>query len=177
MDENNPYAPPKATIKDVRDTDCKRDGKVLIVPIGSDLPERCIICNEPAQDPIKKTKLYWHSPWLYLLFLINILVYAIAALIARKTIKVSPGLCVAHTLKRKKRLRLIFILSLISVGIGVCFVKAGEESGAIIAFVMALVILIPAIFVARKLYPKKITKEYAYLGGCKEPFLDSLDSF
>jgi uncharacterized membrane protein YjdF len=175
MDNKNLYAPPKASLVEVKGGNCTRDGKFVVVAAGSDLPPRCIICNAPVASPIKSKKLYWHSPWLYLLILINLFIYLIAGLIARKSFKVSAGLCEEHSAKRKRR-----ILTLFGIGSGSLVVAAvllsHEQAGAAIAlFLAALVVFVCAAITGRKVYPRKITKEYARLAGCKEPFLASLE--
>jgi hypothetical protein len=174
VDQRNPYAPPRAQVDQVKYGNCTRDGDTVIVQIGSDLPPRCIKCNAPVKGRIKKIKLYWHSPWLYLLIFINILIYAIVALIARSTVEVSPGLCKDHS---AKRLRGIFIF--VGLGGGACvtaigLLEVGQSELAIIFFFLAIILLIAGALVSRKVYAKKITKEYVRLGGCKEPFLASL---
>lgn len=50
-----------------------------------------------------------------------------------------------------------------------------QDLAAFILFPLALIFLIGAGIAGRKLYPRKITKEYARLAGCKEPFLASLE--
>ncbi len=79
MADYNIYAAPKAQVGDNNGSDCARLGDLVVVPIGSDLPPRCIVCNAPAKTPVKKSNLYWHTPWLYLLLLFNLIVYAIVA--------------------------------------------------------------------------------------------------
>lgn len=175
MNQRNLYAPPKARVVEMRDDECSKDGKFVIVPIGSDLPPRCIKCNEPAEEPVKEIKLYWHSPWLYLLILLNILIYAVVGLIVRSTVRVSPGLCEAHAMQRRRK---IFIFLSLATGcciggIGAMQMKAPEAAAFL--FLAMLVSLVIALVASRKVYAKKITKEYARLGGCKEAFLASLD--
>lgn len=175
MEHHNPYAPPKANITEVRASHCTRDGTSVIVQRGSDLPHRCILCNAPVQLPIKKRKLYWHSPWLYLLFFINVVLYLIVALLARKTFDVSPGLCALHQGKRKRK-----ILTWVAAGIGTCAVGAvllsqAQESVAPIVLVVGCIFLVCGAFASRMVYAKKITAEYATVRGCKEPFLASLE--
>jgi hypothetical protein len=175
MTERNRFAPPKAAVAEVKPTHCTRDGKTVIVPTGSDLPARCIVCNAPVLGPIKKKKVYWHNPWLYLLILINVILYAVVGLFVRKSFEVSAGLCEQHAAARKRRIYGLlgaFVAALIAWGV---LLQAGQETGAIFAFVAAILLIIPALFVARTVYAKKITKEYAQLSGCKEPFLASLD--
>jgi hypothetical protein len=175
MTDTNPYAPPKAELVDRNEGKCSRDGKNVIVGAGGDLPPRCIVCNAPVAHPIKSKKLYWHSPWLYLLILINILVYAIAGLIARKSVKVSAGLCEAHEARRKRRLFVLIGIGVALWVIGTAFLYYGQGPAATGTFVLSFLSLIGAVFAGRKVYALKITDEYARLGGCKEPFLASLE--
>jgi hypothetical protein len=175
VDQRNPYAPPQAQVVAVHDTKCTRDGNAVVVQSGNDLPPRCIKCNAPVKGPIKEVKLYWHSPWLYLLVLINILVYLVVGLVVRRTVKVSPGLCEVHSAKRSGR-----ILVFVGLGVGSCaaaigLLTVGESGLAIAFFVFAVLLLVIGMLVSRKVYAKKITKDYASLGGCKEPFLASLE--
>ena len=177
MEERNPFAPPKANLLDVREAKCTRDGKFVVVPVGNDLPARCIVCNEPASQPVKPRKVYWHNPWIYLLILVNLVVYLIVGVIARKKFEVSPGLCEAHESSRKGR-----TWALVGGGFGamVLSVVAGahDQSGmALLLIALALVLFVVAALVSRRVYAKKITKEYARLGGCKEPFLASLEGY
>lgn len=175
MEKQNIYAPPKANVSRLGSGDCTRDGKSVIVPVGSDLPPRCIACNAPVTSPIKSKKVYWHSPWIYVLVPINMLLYLIVGLIARKSFEVSAGLCETHANIRKWRM-----LTLALTGTGAfiaAIVLLNHEQGemAIILFLLALLIFVIAALSSRKVYAKKITKEYAKLAGCKEPFLASLD--
>ena len=69
---------------------------------------------------------------------------------------------------------------LLGSGAGSCAIAAGlltaGESGPAIAFLLlALLLLVIGLLVSRKVYATKITKDYACLGGCKEPFLASLE--
>ena len=174
MNERNPYAPPKADVFEVAGTSCTRDGKLVIVMAGSDLPRRCIVCNAPAQLPIKTKKVYWHSQWIYLLFLINALLYVVVGVIARKSFKVSAGLCERHTAQRKRRVLLLLGYGLGASVVGGILMNQEQELVAVCLFVVALVSLVGSALTARRVYARKITKEYARLAGCKEPFLASL---
>lgn len=172
LPSENPFAPPKAVLVDHQTNHCRRDGKWVIVEAGSDLPPRCIICNAPAKGPIKRKKLYWHSPWLYLLILVNILIYIIAGLIARKTFQVSPGLCEVHAAQYRRRMFLLVGSGLTAMFAG--FMLIGRDA-AVACFMLAILLLIISAFAGRKVYARKITSDYIRLGGCKEPFLASLE--
>ena len=175
VDKRNPYAPPQAQVSTVKDTRCSRDGKAVVVQSGNDLPPRCITCNAPVKGPIKEVKLYWHSPWLYLLVLINIAVYVVVGLVARRTVKVSPGLCKVHSAQRSRRLFMLLGSGAGSCAIAMGLLTTGESGPAIAFFLLTLLLLVIGLLISRKVYARKITKDYACLGGCKEPFLASLE--
>lgn len=84
MSIDNPYQPPRSRAVMDNSQDCRREGKYAFVPKGRDLPPRCIICNAEAVVPIKQKTMYWHSPWLYFLILLNILIYAFIAILNNK---------------------------------------------------------------------------------------------
>lgn len=173
MHPHNPYAAPDSEL-DVLPQHCSRDGKFALLPSGCDLPARCIKCNAPVAIAPKKTTLYWHTPWLYLLILLNILIYIIVGLIARRTHAVTPYLCDQHRLRRRRRMQLSFGASLACIAL--TFVGDHFQSGAVFGLSIfgALIFFIVGLFVSRRLYANKITKEYTRIGGCGEAFLASL---
>ena len=175
MTNANPFAPPKAALVESIGGRCIREGKYVVVDVGGDLPPRCIVCNEPATTPIKSKKLYWHSPWIYLLILVNILVYVIVGLAVRKTVRVSPGLCEFHGARRRRRVFTLAGLGLASLVAASMLLQRQIAGGAAALFVLAFALLVAAAIAGRKVYAREITKEYARLGGCKEPFLASLE--
>lgn len=174
MQNQDWYAPPKAQVGTLASTTCSRDGQFVVVQAGSDLPARCIVCNAPLAAHPKKAKLYWHNPWLYLLVPINILVYLIVALIVRQSAEVSPGFCAQHTTERRNRILMFTLGGAATLVGGVLLISAGQAAFAIVCFLLGLLVLVLGMIASRKVYVKKITKTYARLGGCKEPFLASL---
>src|ERR1035438_1465832 len=61
-----------------------RQGKILVVPSGSHLPELCVKCGAPASGkPLTKT-FSWHSAGYYFLIFIGLIVYVIVALVVQK---------------------------------------------------------------------------------------------
>ena len=103
----NPYAPPKSKLSDKArgNQSMWRDGANLVLLPGSAFPDRCIKCNDSAAPPARRYKLYWHSAWLYLLVLVNILIYLIVALAVRKRTEVEVGLCERHQRQGADRAR------------------------------------------------------------------------
>jgi hypothetical protein len=60
-----------------------------------DLPDLCMKCGAPAE--VHKDKTFaWYPPWVYVLILVNILVFAIVALVLTKKKTVPVPLCAAH---------------------------------------------------------------------------------
>lgn len=176
MKEHNVYATPKSWDQQRVTTNCKRDGKYVLVPVGSDLPPRCVICNEPALTPIKKRKVYWHHPAWYLLILFNILIYAIVGLIVRKRAEVSPGLCLEHTARRKRRILLATLSIVLMLILGLYAMAHDFGQVSIIALVASVVILIVAAVASQLVIASEITKTTIKLKGCKEPFLIGVEN-
>ena len=182
----NPYAPSRASLtatdraSAVDDNSVWRDGKVLITLVDAEMPHRCIKCNEPADEPTKKRKVYWHHGALYLLILINALIYAIVALVVRKKALVSAGLCTEH--KKRRRNALIFgwtgtIVGLVLMGHGLGSGSSGSGVEALVGILTILVSIIAGMIFGRIIYAKKIDKTYVRLKGCGVAFLDSLPQF
>jgi hypothetical protein len=174
-DPYNPFAPPKAEIApagEVLGQDCWRSGKLLIMRSGSALPPRCVKCNEPAVTPMKWRKVSWHSPLLFLLILIGLLVYVIVALIARKKAMIAPGLCARHTSRRNGYIAFTWIGFL--GGIGLCFASGGNGAVVLTGIVLILAALITGTSGTRILYPTRIEGDLVTLKGCGRAFLDTL---
>jgi hypothetical protein len=185
MGERNPYAPSQATLEAGRpgvaagQVTAWRDGRVMVMIPDTAIPPRCVKCNARADEPTKERTLYWHSPWLYLLLLINILICLIVVLIVRKKTVVSAGLCSDH----KKRRRNALTAAWIGVAAGLLLLYAGftDPSAGGWTALAGLVVLLGAIIVGivmgRIVYPVRIDKDYVRLKGCGEPFLATLPEF
>jgi hypothetical protein len=80
IDDDNPYAAPKADVL-VKDrhldssSDAWRDGKMLVVRKGAELPDRCLKCAAPARGYRFSRSLSWHKPVWALTFLISPILY------------------------------------------------------------------------------------------------------
>lgn len=177
----NPYAPSRATLNggEVRDeARLWRLGKaVLIMSRDGDLPDRCVKCNEPADEPTKTRTVYWHHPGFYLFLLINVILYVIVALIARKRVKVTPALCARH---KKKRVAGLWVgWGSFIVGFFAMSAAVGNERFDL-ALVLLLVMLsgiIAGIIMSRIVYANRINDRYVQLRGCGKAFLAELPEF
>ena len=90
------------------------DGDLLVVHKQSTLPPICVKTNEPAEKEIPRT-FYWHSRFIYLLILIHIFVYIIAALLSRKSHKLRVPLSSEAAAKRNSRILLGWVIALLGI--------------------------------------------------------------
>lgn len=171
---SNPYAPPKAALEDEPIHDYWREGNVLVMKQDSALPARCVKCNEPAVEPMKERRFYWHHPGWYLFILINIVVYAIIAMIVRKKARVAVGLCPKHLLRR--RIFLAIGWGSFLFGLAAIFSGLSPDRGdmVLVGISLLLIGIIAGMIGSRIVYPSRITKEEVRLKGCGNEFLDSL---
>ena len=91
MSDINPYAAP-ADVATVAGVDCGvtffRDGRFLVVRDGAELPETCVVTNEPADRGSwrKRVRITWTPSWVYVLILVNLIVLLIVALILESAV-------------------------------------------------------------------------------------------
>jgi hypothetical protein len=184
MSDSNPYTPSRASLDAGAEglqqasggTTLWREGKVAVLLRQASLPQRCVKCNEAAQLPSKSRLVYWHHPALYLLLLLNILVYALVAAIVRKKVRVAPGLCTRH----KRRRRRVIAAAWGGVALSIVLVWSGMSGAldhglaAILGSLVLLVSLIIAIAGSRIVYAGRIDDTYLRLKGCGAAFLASL---
>ena len=152
-----------------------RHKKRLVVGLDSELPERCVKCNEPAARMLKRS-VYWHSPAVYAVLLLNILIYILIAVLVRKTAKVEIGLCDRHLRRRRMAigvgwLTLALLILSIAVGIGI-----GAEF-IIFGTLTAIIVWLGCSAASYTVSASKIDKEYVWLRGVCRDYLDELPEF
>ncbi len=86
---------------------------------GIKLPDRCIKCNGPRDGKRIKTRLFWHPPLLYLLIVINPIIYYLVAMHVRQEAVVSLSLCRLHRERQKLKSHLGYLILFATV---LCFV-------------------------------------------------------
>ncbi len=128
----------------------------------------------PVVAPGRRQKLTWHPPAWYLLILLAVLLYAIVAMIVRKTATIEIGLCERHQ-KRVLWGRIVGwggFAAMLLLGFG----AATQDSSAFGAALAILVLpwLIATIVLNRLVVPKRIDDRYVRLTGCGPAFLASL---
>ncbi len=187
MVDFNPYAPPSDDVAEpgrpwgaADDGGLWRERFLLVMDKTATLPvDRCIVCHAPASGRPLRRKLFWHTPWWYLLILFNLLVYAIVAVIVRKRVDIGVGLCDTH--RSRRRLWMALAWSLVLAAIGLLLIGMTTRlADATVASLMglALVSLLSAggigISGVRVVTAKQIDDRYAWIGGVSSEFLDTL---
>ena len=150
-----------------------RWGRILVMGRNALLPNHCIKCNEPVTSKLKRN-IYWHSPFLYLLILISILVYAIVALIVRRRARIEVGICDKHLSQRRW---VITISWLIFVGSIVSFIVGLAYDHPLLLLLSLFLFLGSIIFGAAKgraVVVGRIDKEYIWLKGVRRQYLEAL---
>ncbi len=151
-----------------------RRRKLLITPLEPSLPARCVKCNVDVSGAPVLRKLSWHHPALYVVVLVNLLLYIILALAVSKRSRALVYLCPQHRAKRRNAIILAWVLFL--GGIVVVFTDFTLDQPIGLWAVGLAMVLFGVIWVAVKakiVTAAKIDKEGMRLSGCGPAFLDS----
>ncbi|MBE9031857.1 hypothetical protein IQ266_19160 [filamentous cyanobacterium LEGE 11480] len=156
-----------------------RNHNFLVMHRDAELPDRCIRTNLPANGQRFTARLYWHPPAIYLFLLMNILVYAIAALIVRKQFVIRCSIS-RQALDRRKQGK-IMLCSGCLLGLCLCFGAVDTDPGSAefawlffggaLLFVFSLLIGVARSTIVRI---QKIEGDYIWLTGVSPEFLSEL---
>ncbi len=196
MSDFDPYKPPKtptAEFLQFHSQGIKRYGKNgLFVPIGMDLPARCIYCNQPIIDkPIKRT--YYHDkiyPFIFLIVGIVLLVlfrsleflifaivgFIILSIFTHRKVTVHIGICHQHKSKRLKRG--VFFVLLAFASFGFVVLMNMFNFSVIFGYLGMLgiwVAILGASFNSHLISKIKIDETGCYLKGFGKEFLQSFE--
>jgi hypothetical protein len=147
-----------------------RDKSVLVMTKQAFLPNRCVKCNEPTGERLKR-KLTWHHPALYLTILVSILVYAVVAMVLRKTATINLGLCEEHLDIRRRNIAITWFVAIVGV---LCFPVAAMLEDVAALCVGGLLLLGAAIYgsvTLRVVVPTKIDDHFVWLKGITPDYL------
>ena len=160
-----------------------RDGRRLVTTHAMVLPDYCVKCNAPAGG-FRLTKSYsWHSPWLYLLTPLYLVIYIIVAAIMRKTATITFGLCRHHRRRRVRAMLIGWAIGLFAIaqfcyGVHLSSIHVRyDRLGGIIASAALLEGLVGGaigIYLSRTFIVKRIDRQYAWFKGACDDFLNSL---
>lgn len=178
----NPYAAPGSEVANPRGPAAAggvwRSGNLLVAWKTASLPHRCVACNGPASVRLRQ-KLYWHSPLLYLLVLLNLIIYAIVALVVRKKAEMEIPLCAVHASRRKWGIAgtVVMVVGGFFAFLAGFALIASNETGGVVLILAFPVLLIGAVVVSaltRPFAPKKIDDQYVWLSKVSPAYLSSL---
>lgn len=153
---------------------CRRLGELLLVPPGSELPPRCIHCNEPLKAPIRRRHYRWHSRWLYLLQPINPIISMVLRQQAAKTVHASPGLCPKHRAAHRRRFLLLLFPGFLLLVFGLLLSELANNPFGALAILLGTLLSLLVWPQVSPLRVVTIEEQGAKFSGCKEPFLASL---
>ena len=154
----------------------------MILRRGVELPPRCVACNEPAAKRVSRT-IYWHSPWIYLLIPVTLLLYIVVGLIARKSALVNVPLCAEHVSRRRRGIGAAWAVGLLGLAAPFAAVLLAETVpvlGGMLGELWAVGLLssVVALFVgnsfSQPVRPKRIDRDYVWLRKCSSKFLATL---
>jgi len=151
-----------------------REGSLLAMDLRAELPPRCIYCNRDESTRVRRV-FNWHTPWLYLLILAGILIYAVVAAIVNKRARIAIPLC--HTHRRRRTAIRATVLALVVGGFASCRAGMGEsQPGAFIVLGVSCVLVSLVLGFGSRLRPARIDDHHVRLRGAGEEFLESLSA-
>ena len=166
MTPQQPYFPPPSHGMNT----VWRNNSLLVMTKEALLPNRCIKCNAPADEQLKR-KLTWHHPALYLLALASLLIYVVVAMVVRKTATVNVGLCEEHSSARRRNIAITWALGLAMVASFVVAVMIDDGTFAVLGIVLLLATCIYGIVTLRVVAPTKIDDYCVWLKGVNADYL------
>lgn len=159
MDEQNPFAPLVTGGDPLTVGALAREGDQVRGSKQAEWPDRCVVCNRPAEGSRLKMTLQWHPRWVFLLLLLNVIVFAIGAAVTRKTAVVQVGLCEEH--RRSRRFILTVGGAALALSVLLCAGGiAGLDSSDRYALVIAVggIVAISGLLVMTRAAPLKVVR-------------------
>lgn len=151
-----------------------RSGNLMVMREDAELPDRCVKTNRPAHGAWADIRLSWHHPALFLVIVLNLIVYFLVAPFVSTSAVVRVGLTEQpRLLCRSFRIAtwalLLCASALLIAGFATGLAAFG--SAAIILFVIA----VPVYFVgARIIWARRIEHGYVWIAGVHPDYLASL---
>ncbi len=152
-----------------------QDGTLLIMAKQAVLPARCTRCNAPTEIRLKR-KLSWHPPGWFLLIVISIWIYIIAALLVRHTATIQVGFCDLHRRKRRQAIAIGWMLALaglVAIVVGASMPKTGAIF-VLLGVAGFLAGLVYGVIGSRVVSPKRINSRFIWLKQVSPEYLADL---
>jgi hypothetical protein len=154
-----------------------RSGKLLVVRIDANLPDRCVKCNAATNGRKLVRSLTWHTPWVYLLLFAGVVPYVVVAMAMSKKAKIAIGVCKEHNSIRNRDIAIGWLG--FALFIGSFFVSSFINSGWFILGGLGLFLaaLIYAVLRTPLVTPKKIDERHVWLNGAAPAFVEQFPEF
>ncbi|NJN57966.1 MAG: hypothetical protein HC879_10940 [Leptolyngbyaceae cyanobacterium SL_5_9] len=156
--------------------DVWRARNLLVMRRGAQLPDRCVKTNQPAKGKRFKTTLYWHHPAIYLLLLLNVLIYIIVAITVRKKAVIHIG--VTEEVLQKRGRAILWGWGAGIAGVVLFFsalaIPSGSAVGGLFALLSPFLILgglIGGIARSTLISVDRIEDEYVWIRGVSKEYL------
>jgi hypothetical protein len=151
-----------------------RAGRRMVVAGDAEFLDRCVKTDLPAEGEWADLRLRWHHPALYLVLLVNIIVYFIVAYFASTSVVVHVGITHRALFAARRAWRLTWALVLVGLALCAAAVLAGPALlwGPGVAL---MVVAIPVFLLrARIVWPTRIEHGYVWLAGVHPDYLARL---
>jgi hypothetical protein len=153
-------------------------GNLLVMRRDAQLPDRCIKTNQFANSKRFKATLYWHHPAIYLLILINLLVYVVVAIIVRKKAIVYLGVTEDILQQRRRAITWGWIAGIAGLILFFGALTLQSESAMMVLFILGLLLmlggLIGGMIKATLVSVERMDDEYIWLRGISKDYLARL---
>lgn len=154
-----------------------RDDNTLVISHQATLPDRCVVCNAPAEGHTVDKTLLWHTPMLLPLLImlpVGLVIYAVLAFFFKKTMPVAVPLCARH--RRRRTLLSALGLALLPAFPALAAVGISISEPALIlpGILLSIVGLVVLVIGRNELWPLRITEEHAHVRGAHPEWLDAL---
>jgi hypothetical protein len=193
MSQDNPYASPAYAEPAVlvpyggvptMPVGIWQDRGLLVMHKNAMLPNICVKSNVPCDGPRLKRKMYWHSPALYLLILLHVLIYAVVALIVRKQATIWIPLSEEWWRRRRQAMLIgwgLFAAGLAMVILGPILAARTRSDvfyfGILLGLLTIIVGALYGAYRARMVAPKEIDDHYVWIKGVHPDYVATLQRF
>ena len=156
-----------------------REGSLLVMDKDSQLPDRCVKSNQPADGFTLKRELAWHPQYLYLFLLASPIIYIIIAVCTQKKAKISIGLTREWGARRRWRILIAWIAAIGGIVVMVIGIAGANGNSPVVWLVPAGIIgclgaIVYGIVGTRLVVPTRITDTHVWLKGVHPDYLATL---
>lgn len=169
-----PAAAIAATVPPLPRAVVRIDGKSLVVPVDYVFPKICLKTGATENLVAKSKRVHWHPSAVYLVLLLNVLIYAIVAMVMRK--KSTHGFCLCEEANRSHRNWTLCTWGLFLGGLAFLFIGLGLDRPALCAlFPIGLIgSIITGFAKVRLFYPVKIDQTHVHLRGIAPRIMEQI---